>query len=122
MWTPFFYISKICYIGIGSFEIGWYIIIIKLSFIFCIWISFILVSLGGLHSFFFFNVGSFLYIGLKLYIYIKLKITYMYSKRIRTFGCGSQKLKPLYLGFEPLAVGIKNRSLCTFWEEELCDL
>jgi hypothetical protein len=38
-------------IGTGSFEIGWYITIIKLPFIFCIWIGFILASLGGLRSF-----------------------------------------------------------------------
>jgi len=34
-------------IGTGSFEIGSYITIIKLPFIFCIWIGFILASLGG---------------------------------------------------------------------------
>ncbi len=38
-------------IGTGSFEIGWYITIIKLPFIFYIWIGFIMVSLGGLRSF-----------------------------------------------------------------------
>nr|BDZ75706.1 cytochrome c biogenesis factor C [Fissidens protonematicola] len=38
-------------IGTGSFETGWYITIMKLPFIFCIWIGFILASLGGLRSF-----------------------------------------------------------------------
>nr|YP_009047459.1 cytochrome c biogenesis factor C [Buxbaumia aphylla]AGN74250.1 cytochrome c biogenesis factor C [Buxbaumia aphylla]AHI16119.1 CcmFc [Buxbaumia aphylla] len=38
-------------IGTGSFETGWYITIMKLPFIFCIWIGFILTSLGGLRSF-----------------------------------------------------------------------
>lgn len=38
-------------IGIGSFRIGgWYIIIMKLFFIFFIWIGFMLVLLGGLFS------------------------------------------------------------------------
>jgi cytochrome c biogenesis factor len=45
-------------IGTGSFEIGWYITIIKLPFIFYIWIGFILASLGGLCSFF--TLGRFL--------------------------------------------------------------
>nr|YP_009040969.1 CcmFC [Tetraphis pellucida]AIB08443.1 CcmFC [Tetraphis pellucida] len=38
-------------IGTGSFETGWYITIMKLPFIFRIWIGFILASLGGLRSF-----------------------------------------------------------------------
>nr|YP_009047300.1 cytochrome c biogenesis factor C [Ptychomnion cygnisetum]AGN74052.1 cytochrome c biogenesis factor C [Ptychomnion cygnisetum]AHI16125.1 CcmFc [Ptychomnion cygnisetum] len=38
-------------IGTGSFETGWYITIMKLPFIFCIWIGFILASLGGSRSF-----------------------------------------------------------------------
>nr|QIA60850.1 cytochrome c biogenesis factor C [Makinoa crispata] len=39
-------------IGTGSFETGWYTTVIKLPFIFCIWIGFIMASLGGLLSLF----------------------------------------------------------------------
>nr|WIA66528.1 cytochrome c biogenesis factor C [Apopellia endiviifolia]WIA66569.1 cytochrome c biogenesis factor C [Apopellia endiviifolia] len=37
-------------IGTGSFETGWYTTVIKLPFIFRIWIGFIMASLGGLLS------------------------------------------------------------------------
>jgi hypothetical protein len=38
-------------IGTGSFETGgWYTTMMKLPFIFCIWIGFLLASLGGLRS------------------------------------------------------------------------
>ena len=39
-------------IGTGSFETGWYTTVIKLPFIFCIWIGFIMASLGGSLSLF----------------------------------------------------------------------
>lgn len=39
-------------IGTGSFETGWYTTVIKLPFIFCIWIGFIMASVGGSFSFF----------------------------------------------------------------------
>ena len=39
-------------IGTGSFETGWYTTVIKLPFIFCIWIGFVMASLGGLLSLF----------------------------------------------------------------------
>nr|QIA60808.1 cytochrome c biogenesis factor C [Metzgeria leptoneura] len=39
-------------IGTGSFETGWYTTVIKLPFIFCIRIGFIIASLGGLLSLF----------------------------------------------------------------------
>lgn len=57
-------------IGTGSFETGWYITTMKLPFIFCIRIGFILASLGGLRTFLRQLVFSRLDWNQKKYIYI----------------------------------------------------
>jgi cytochrome c biogenesis factor len=39
-----------CLIGAGSAETGWYTTIMRLPFIFCIWIGFLLAAIGGISS------------------------------------------------------------------------
>jgi len=65
-------------IGTGSFEIGWYITIIKLPFIFCIWIGFILASLGGLRSFLH-QLAFYRLDWNYIYIYIYIYLLYIYK-------------------------------------------
>nr|YP_006073032.1 heme lyase [Nitella hyalina]AEH42846.1 heme lyase [Nitella hyalina] len=45
-----FFTDLYALIGTGSFETGWYTTIMKLPFIFCIWIGFVLASFGGFRS------------------------------------------------------------------------